>query len=82
MERLERQNRIMKRVMFLALAVVSGLALMGQAPVPKVSDELRTRKLVVVDEAGKELAVLAAPKDGPSLDLSDAAGNVIWKAPQ
>jgi hypothetical protein len=73
--KLERENRRWKRGAVLVLAVLSGLVLMGQTPRPRVSDEVRTRSLVIVDQAGKERAALSAFKEGPRLSLWDEAGN-------
>jgi len=80
---LEGQNRTLKRGGILVLAAVSCLALMGQSPGEKVWDELRARRLVIVDEAGTTRAVLDGVADGAaSLVLHDHKGNerVILRA--
>jgi hypothetical protein len=56
---LERENRRLKSCALLALVVVAGVILTGQASVPNVSDQITTRRLVVVDEAGQTRAVLS-----------------------
>jgi len=71
-EKLERQNRVLKCAGMLALAAVSCLLLMGQSPGDKVWDELRTRRLTVVDEAGKERARLSMV-GVPDLDYREPA---------
>ncbi len=77
--RLERENRAMKRGALLALVVVGGVMLMGQTQGPKVSEEIRARKLCVVDEAGKPRAVLSVTGDGPELVLLDEDENARAK---
>jgi hypothetical protein len=72
---LERENRRWKRGAVLALAVLGGLVLMGQAPRSRVSDEVRTRALVIVDQAGTMRVGLTAASEGPALALFDRAGN-------
>lgn len=73
-EKLERENRNLKRGGLVAL-VLGGIAvLMGQTSLPKVSDEVRTRVLVVVDEAGNRRASLGTSKDETALVLFDDAG--------
>ncbi len=62
-ERLEQQNRRLKLGGVACLAVVGTVLLMGQAAAPKVSDEIRTRQLVVVDETGETRAVLRGTAD-------------------
>ncbi len=74
MERLERASRRWKLVGLMGLASIAAVVLMGQAAVPAVSDEVRTRKLVIVDDEGRPRAVLAAEKDGVTLSLADEAG--------
>ncbi len=73
-EKLERENRRLKRGGLFILSVVGAVVLMGQATRLTVLDEIRTRKLVVLDEAGAERAALGMDKDGPKLAMVDAAG--------
>lgn len=73
--RLERQNRVLKLGAVLVLAIAGGVLLMGQASQPGIPNELRTRRLAVVDEAGKDRLVLVVDRDGPVLMLGDDVGN-------
>jgi hypothetical protein len=60
----------------LSLAVVAGFILIGAGPGKSVMDELRTRKVVVVDSEGKTRALLDVFPYGPELVLYDAQGDV------
>jgi hypothetical protein len=73
-ERLEGENRWLKRRTVMVLALVGGVLIMGQSPAPKVLDVLKARRLEIVDSAGKPTAILQATDEGPSLVLLDSAG--------
>jgi len=76
-KRLERENRTLRLGAVLVLAAVGGVILMGQSPGPQVTDELRVRTLVIVDEAGKPRAGLTVLPGGvSSLALLDEAGGM------
>jgi len=77
LERLERENRRLKVGGVAVVSVVGALFLMGQAVVPNISDEVRTRTLVIVDDEGRKRAVLSSDKDGVTLSLADEAGT--WR---
>jgi hypothetical protein len=74
-EKLEQENRRLKRI-GLAAAVVMGLAaLLGQArPQPK---EIKAQSFVVVDEQDRTRATLGLDDDGVGLTLRDAAGRPV-----
>lgn len=74
--KLEQQNRMMKTAGFAAIALLAGVTLMGQASRPTASEEVRTRSLVVVDEAGGVRATLGATDSGARLLLYDDAGEL------
>jgi hypothetical protein len=74
-EDLERQNRRLKRGLVAAGVVALGVAAMAQVvPLP---DEVRTRRLVLIDQDGELRAEMASPNGVPVLTLRDAAGNVL-----
>ena len=72
--KLERENRVMKWAAIVIAGLVGSMALMGQAATPKVVDEIRTKRLVVVDAAGKARAGLGLVQGAPWLSLYDAGG--------
>lgn len=63
---LERENRRWRRGAVLVLAMVGGLVVMGGSPPSRVSDEIRTRRMTIVDQAGAVRVELAAKPDGAS----------------
>ena len=69
LDRLERQNRRLKRAMALACVGVLGVVLVGAAA-PRVPDEVRTKKLVVVDDKGRPRIVLGKARDVESFGLA------------
>jgi hypothetical protein len=73
---LERENRGWRRVAVLSLAILGGVVLMGQAPRPEVSNEVRTRSLVIVDQTGQQRASLGVEPYGAMLFLCDEAGTL------
>ena len=72
LEKLERQNRRLKRAGLLALTAVGALLLMGQAT-PK-SRTIEAEKFVLKDSAGKTRAVLSMILDEPGLAIYDEKG--------
>ena len=72
-EKLEKQNRWMKRVGGLALAAVACVVLMGQGK-PKELPDLDVRSLAVRDAAGESWATLGQLKGKSFLSLFDKAG--------
>lgn len=71
-ERLERENRRLKGTGLVTLALMAAVILMGQAKSSAPSEEVRTRKLLVLDTAGKTRASLAVDR-WPKLTLYDEA---------
>ncbi len=93
LDRLERENRCLKRAGALALAVIAAVVLMGQATGAKVPKVIEAERFVVRDASGNTRAVLgstvlettqtgAVEKRPPSsLVLFDKDGKVTWSAP-
>ena len=74
-EALERQNRWLRRG--LAVAGIVGLATAGMAQVVPLPDEVRTRRLVLLDSAGRLRAELTTDGEAPVLTLRDASDDVL-----
>ncbi len=76
MAKLERQNRSMKLAGLAALLIAAAVVLMGQASRPEALEELRGRRLVIVDEDGLVRATLGATDSGARLLMYDTVGNL------
>src|SRR5262245_45421746 len=71
---LELENRRLRGWILLAITIPLGVFLMGQSTDPSLVDELRIRKLMVVDEAGRMRAVLFSGEYGTALAMVDEEG--------
>ena len=79
LERLERENRWMRRIGAVGVAVAATVFLIGQGT-DKEPPDLTVRSLTVVDKDGKSRAQLRTTAEGwPSLTLRDGDGRV-WVA--
>jgi len=77
-ERLECQNRWMKRTLGGVLLVLASVVAMGQAASTQSPEVLTARKLRIVDQLGRERIVLTALEaNAPCLTLLDAKGNPV-----
>jgi hypothetical protein len=77
LERLEKENRRLKYLLFSLLFLVAGVFFVGATAKKKgkpVSDEIRTHRLVLVDSKGKDRGVLGMDKECPFLGLYDEEG--------
>jgi hypothetical protein len=77
LERLEQENGQWKRWASLAIAVLGTVILVGAtvSKKSKVPDELRAKRIVLVDEAARDRAELSAMTGNqPGLVISDEAG--------
>ena len=77
LERLERENRQWKRLASLAVALLGTVILVGAtvSKKSKVPDELRAKRIVLVDDAARDRAELSVMTDNrPGLVFSDEAG--------
>jgi len=71
-EKLERENRRLKRLAGCGAAVACAVLAMGQAaPEPKTIEAAR---FVVVDDAGRERMVLGMDESGPALVIHSSQG--------
>lgn len=76
-DRLERENRLLKRTGVAALAAIAAVMLMGQALPSKVTKLVEAEKFLVRDTAGNPRAWLGFLPDGsPGLNLIDKDGNI------
>lgn len=76
-DRLERENRLLKRAGVAALAAIAAVMLMGQTLQSKTVKLVEAEKFLVRDTAGKPRASLGLLPDGsPSLNLLDKDGNI------
>jgi hypothetical protein len=74
LERVERENRRLKRIGFAVLAGITALVLMGQAKPDKVAEVVEAEKFVLREPSGKLRASLGVGADGvASLSLTDRA---------
>ena len=72
MARLERGNRVLRRLVVLPWLALAALLVMGQtAARPKV---IEAQRFALVDPSGKLVGGLAAGEKGPTLTFLDAAG--------
>ena len=71
LQKLERVNRRMMRAGIGVLLLAGGAILLGQAAPDRITDEVRTRRLVVVDATGRVCADLGIGTVGPRLALRD-----------
>ena len=71
LNRLERENQRMKRGALLLIVLAFGVACVGQTQGPRVSDEVRTRRLIVEDGSGNTVAELKDIQGGGWLALYD-----------
>lgn len=74
-EKLERQNRRMKRIGCGIFIVVGAVLLMGQTHQPAIPVAVTARAFVLVDQNGSTRARLSTLPSGPILVLYDAKGN-------
>jgi hypothetical protein len=75
-DRLERENRRIKRLGLTALVVACLLIALGQAR-PQQPEVVRATKFVLVDEGGKQRATLGVENGGPALVLEDTRGRGV-----
>ncbi len=76
LDRVERENRWLKRAGVVALAVIAAVVLMGQATESKVVKVIEAEKFVLRDGQGRQRAELFAHKDVSGLAFSDQKGRV------
>jgi hypothetical protein len=82
LEKLERENRTMKRVGLSALLVLGATLLMGQAaPRPKFQQQVRTQSLVLVNAKGEQFGGLLVHDDNTvSLSFGGPGGPMLQLA--
>ncbi len=71
LDRVERENRWLKRAGVVAVAVIAAVGLMGQATGSKVAKVIEAEKFVLRDTRGKVRGKLEMHKDGVGLILAD-----------
>ena len=76
LDRVERENRRLKRAGVVALAMIAAVILMGQATESKVVKVIEAEKFVLRDGQGRQRAELFAHKDVSGLAFSDQKGRV------
>lgn len=75
LDQVERDNRRLRLTGALALAVIAGMVLMGQATPRKVPKMVEAEKFVVRDTDGKSLAELGSIQGSSFLHLTDRSGS-------
>lgn len=75
LEKVERQNRRMKRIGFAGFLCVGAVFLVGaQGNKPEVLEEIRAKRFVVIDDKGRERTVMYATADTNNFIMSDENG--------
>jgi hypothetical protein len=75
-ERVEGENRRLKQVGVVALAVIGAVVLIGQATAGKVAKVVEAERFVLLDPSGETRAALTQTKGGSSLYLYDEKGKL------
>ena len=75
MEQLQRQNRMLRWLNLAWLLAIMLIVGLGQSRRPQ-ADEMRAQRFVVVDENGKQRAVLGMASGGPELAMMDTSDRV------
>jgi hypothetical protein len=83
-ERLEGQNRILKRGGLVCLVVIGSIGLMGQsqrkptrAPAPATPKNIEAESFILKDSSGRVRAELSMSGTGPSFKLHDQSGAAL-----
>ena len=76
LERLERQNKWMRRIGAVGVALVAAIFLLGQGKEQAVPS-IKARELVLVDEAGAKRASLTTKNDKTQLAFFDKKGKAV-----
>ena len=80
-EKLERENRWLKRIGMTALIVGGLIVMLGQAR-PQSAEVLRASKFVLVDKEGRQRATLAIENGGPALEDTRGRGVARLQVPK
>jgi len=75
-DKLERENRRIKRLGYTTLIVAGLVIALGQAR-PQQPEVIRATKFVLVDENGQQRATLGIENGGPALVLEDTSGRGV-----
>jgi hypothetical protein len=75
LERLEKQNRGLKRAIALFMILVSSMILLGARGHGRT---IEARQIALKDDEGHTRAVLGMRSAGPGLTLYDADGDKVW----
>ena len=73
LDRLERQNRLLRHGLLLVLLLFGGVFVMGQAP--PFGKTLEGNEVLLRDNNGTTVLKLRATKHGPAISLHDEDGN-------
>ena len=81
-DRLERENRRLKRMLLIALVLFASTVLMSQVVVETRPVKLEAQTIEVKDMNGNPRGVFGVAEDGSaSLKLLDESGAVVWSTP-
>ncbi len=78
LEKVERQNRRMKRIGIAGILCAGAVFLVGaQGNKPEVLEEVRAKRFVVIDDEGRERTVMHATADRSNFAMSDENGLML-----
>lgn len=76
LDRLERDNRRMKRFGALVIVLIAAVVLMGQSTISKVVSVVEAEKFVLRDSSGRKRALLTASDSNVTFSLYDRKGAI------
>jgi len=77
MDRLERDNRYLKRVLLGCLLSAGAMVAMGQAPRPAIPDVLRARAFEIVDQSGRRAIKLSTDNGNGVIGTYGKKGDLL-----